>query len=88
MNAILEEVKPETAALIASQAKAQGLSVDDYLRSILPVTNGNGSAQPLYETLPPEELATAFDRWADSHEKNGPGLTLDDVSREGIYEGR
>jgi hypothetical protein len=30
-----EQIKPETAALIASLAEASGLSVDDYLRRIL-----------------------------------------------------
>src|SRR6266513_2840456 len=36
MSAILEDVKPETAAKIAAQAKMRGLSVDEYLRSLLP----------------------------------------------------
>ena len=36
MNANLEQVKPETLAIIESNAKRFGLSVDDYLRSLLP----------------------------------------------------
>lgn len=39
MNVILEQVKPETAAIIEVNAKRFGLSVDDYLRSILPKEN-------------------------------------------------
>lgn len=35
MNPGLEQVKPETAALIASLADANGLSIDDYLHRIL-----------------------------------------------------
>src|SRR5262245_3972893 len=35
MASAQEQIKPETAALIASLAAANGLSVDDYLRHIL-----------------------------------------------------
>jgi hypothetical protein len=44
--------------------------------------------KPLYETATPEELAQAFLAWANSHNHNSPGLTLEDVSRESIYEDR
>jgi len=89
MNAILEQVKPETAAIIAHLANARGLSIDEFLRSILPSDEVvNGVERPLYETATPEELAQAFLAWAYSHDLNSPGLTLDDVSRESIYEGR
>ena len=33
MNSILEQIKAETAEIIAARARALGLSVDDYLRS-------------------------------------------------------
>ncbi|HMS38814.1 MAG TPA: DUF5678 domain-containing protein [Pyrinomonadaceae bacterium] len=36
MNATFEQVKPETLAIIEANAKRFGLSVDDYLRSLLP----------------------------------------------------
>ena len=36
MGTALEQVKPETLAIIESRARRGGLSVDDYLRSILP----------------------------------------------------
>jgi hypothetical protein len=89
MNAILEEVKPETAATIAHLANARGLSIDEYLRSILPRDEiASEEEKPLYETATPEELAQAFLAWAHSHASDSPGLTLDDVSRESIYEGR
>src|SRR4029434_7448642 len=35
MTSAQEQIKPETAALIASLAAANGLSVDDYLRRLL-----------------------------------------------------
>ena len=43
MNAILEQVRPETAAKIAEQAAAHGLSVDEYLRTLLGLTQVNTS---------------------------------------------
>lgn len=36
MNQTLEEIRPETIALIESQAKSLGMSVDKYLRGLLP----------------------------------------------------
>ena len=38
MNTTLEQVKPETLAIIEANAERFGLSVDDYLRSLLPST--------------------------------------------------
>ena len=37
MNATLEQIRPETLTLIETQAKHLGLSVDEYLRRLLPV---------------------------------------------------
>jgi hypothetical protein len=80
-----EEIKPETAELLASLARAHGLSVDDYLRSLLPPTNGDVDEQPLYQSVPPEEWVHAFRDWAASH----PALSVvADDSRESIYQGR
>lgn len=36
MNATLEQIKPETVELLEKQAAKFGLSVDDYLRRLLP----------------------------------------------------
>lgn len=79
------EIKPETAELLAAQASAHGLSVDDYLRTLLARTNGEVDEMPLYQSATPEEWVGAFREWAASH----PLLqvTADD-SRESIYQGR
>lgn len=45
MNPILEEIKPETAEQLAAQARERGLSVDEYLRSLLPPSNGHTEEQ-------------------------------------------
>jgi hypothetical protein len=79
------EIKPETAEMLTAQAKAHGVSVDDYLRSLLPPTNGHAEEKPLYETATPEEWVSAFREWAASH----PVLPVfADDSRESIYQGR
>lgn len=36
MNTTLEQIKPETLALIERQAEYLGLSIDEYLRRLLP----------------------------------------------------
>ncbi|HXG91094.1 MAG TPA: hypothetical protein VNN73_01840 [Blastocatellia bacterium] len=82
MSSIFEEIKPETAELIAAQAKARGLSVDDYLRSLLPEDAEQAQSPPLYETAKPEELASAFAQWVKDHAVKG---IIADDSRENIY---
>ena len=85
MHSIDDQIKAETAAMIAAQARALGLSVDDYLRTLLPPTNGEGQEKPLYETATPDEWTKAFRDWAASH----PVLpVIADDSRETIYESR
>lgn len=85
MHSVLNQIKAETAEMIVAQARARGLSVDDYLRSLLPPTNGEGQEKPLYETATHEEWAKAFRDWASSH----PILpVIADDRRETIYEDR
>lgn len=36
MNAIFEQIRPETLTLVEAHAKHLGLSVDEYLRRLLP----------------------------------------------------
>jgi hypothetical protein len=85
MNRFLEHIKPETAELLAAQARALGLSVDEYLRTLLPVGNGERQENPLYETATHQEWAKAFRKWAASH-KVLPVIA--DDTQESIYEGR
>ncbi|MBX3277355.1 MAG: hypothetical protein KF868_05035 [Acidobacteria bacterium] len=83
MSTILEDVKPETAAIIAAQAKERGLSVDEYLLSLLPESS-SGKGRPLYETASPDELADAFAEWVKSHDPNTP--VIPDTRREALYD--
>lgn len=38
MNVILEQVKPETISILEVQAKSSGLSIDDYLKSLMGIS--------------------------------------------------
>ena len=46
MNATLEQIKPETIELLEKQATNFGLSVDDYLRQLLPTGEQNLALKP------------------------------------------
>jgi len=84
MSSILDQINPDTAEQIAAAAQARGISVDEYLKSLLPQTNGDADEKPLYETATHEEWVRAFREWATSH----PILQIADDSRESIYLGR
>ena len=84
MHKALEQIRSETAEMIAAQAQERGLSVDDYLRTLLPRSYRETQQRPLYTTATPEELALAYARWAASHQPGTPVVADDD--RESIYE--
>jgi hypothetical protein len=84
MHASLEEIKPETAEILAAQAEARGLSVDEYLKSLLGVTN-SGHAPAPGPQMTPEERARMFEEWAHSHRSSAPPLSDEAISRESIY---
>lgn len=80
MIAVLEQIKPETAELLATEAEAKGVSVDEYLRSLLP--RSNGVAEPKKEELTPEEKVL---RWREFVRKHSVKGVIADDSRESIY---
>lgn len=84
MHAIFDQIKPDTAKMIAAKARARGVSVDEYLKSLLLQTNGDANEKRLYETVKPEEWVRAFREWATSHAI----LQIADDSRESIYQER
>ncbi len=77
-----------TLERLKEKAALQGVTVDSLIRPL--VENGSHlkEERPLYETATPEELAQAYLDWANSHSADTPGLTIDDVRRESIYEDR
>ena len=77
MNATIEQIKPETLAMLERQAKAFGLSVDEYLRNLLPKTEREISLQNGDEF---ETDMLAFAEGTENHSAyNGT------YSREDIY---
>jgi hypothetical protein len=81
MNAILENIKPETAERLAAQAKALGISVDEYLRKILP----NENLQTANSSLTAKERAQLWREWTENHSVSG---VIANDSRESIYAER
>jgi len=78
MSAILDEVAPDTAAKIAAQAKMRGLSVDEYLRSLLP----DESDKSEESSLSPAAKAKLWRQWIANHSVKG---VIAGDSRENIY---
>ena len=78
MSAILEDVKPDTAEKIAAQAKMRGLSVDEYLRSLLP----DESDEPGEKSLSPAAKSKLWRDWVANHSVKG---VIADDSRDSIY---
>jgi hypothetical protein len=68
------QIRPETAQMLAAQAKAQGLSVDEYLKTLL------GIAQSAEEPAL-DEFMTAMESLAEEDVEPLPR----DFSREDIY---
>jgi hypothetical protein len=79
MNPLLEDVTPETAETLHAHAKAQGLSVDAYLRALLGLASGENALADLSE----EEFDALMEEFAKGTE-NVPPLPPD-FSRDDIY---
>jgi hypothetical protein len=80
MSSIIDQIKPDTAETIAAEARARGLSVDEYLKSLLPHTNGvDLSARGIDEGQAADlraRLKTFAEDWnrpeADIYDENPP----------------
>ena len=69
------DIQPETAETLATQAHDRGLSVDEYLKSLLGLPNGRESAPAL------EEFTSAMEALAETDVTPLPR----DFSRDDIY---
>jgi hypothetical protein len=75
--------KPEVEAGLLAQAQASGMSVEEYVLSVV-----EGTVLPAVKNgLSPEERAAAFEAWSARHRPTAP-LSDEAVSRESMYEGR
>ena len=76
-------LKPEIEAGLVTQAQASGMTVEEYLLSVV-----EGVVLPATQkALPEEERATAFEAWSASHRPTPP-LSDYAVSRASMYDGR
>ena len=75
-------LKPEVEAGLAARAQASGMTVEEYLLSVV-----EGAVLPaMHKPLSAEERAEAFEAWSAGHRPT-PALSDYAVSRDGIYEG-
>jgi len=76
-------LKPEVEAGLSAQAEASGMTVEEYVLSMV-----EGAVLPAPpKALSAEERAAAFEAWSASHRPTAP-LSDYAVSREAMYEGR
>ena len=76
-------LRPEVEAELVAHAQVRGMTVEQYLLSVLEsafLASGK-------KALSAEERAAAFEAWSASHRDTAP-LSDYAVSRDGIYEGR
>jgi len=79
------ELKPEVEKRIVAEAKALGLSVEEYIQQEL----AGKSTAPDPNALPYEEWLQRWNEWLNSHDYiKAPPLSDEAVSRESIYRER
>jgi hypothetical protein len=87
------ELTPELAKEILAAAATRGISVEEFLESVIndpqdgsPVsTRAAIDPEHLQLTATPEEWSRALREWADRHISDAPPLSDYAVSRESIY---
>lgn len=79
------ELKPEVEERIVAEAKAQGLSVEDYIQRKLE----DQAATEDPNSLPVEERLRRWNEFLSSHDYiKAPPLSDEAISRESIYRER
>jgi hypothetical protein len=73
---------PEVEAGLVAQAEASGMTVQEYLLSVVE----SAVLKPAQKGLSAEERAAGFEAWSAAHRPTPP-LSDYAASREGIYEG-
>lgn len=75
-------LKPEVEAGLLAQARANGMTLEEYLLSIV---EGAASSSVAETNLSPEQRAAAYEAWSAAHRPT-PDLSDQAVSRESMYE--
>ncbi len=80
------ELKPEVEERVTAEAKAHGLSVEDYIQQELEAKVGDPRTP---EQMPYEEWLRLFNEFLNSHDYiKAPPLSDEAISRESIYRER
>jgi len=83
MNLTLN-LPPEKEAVYKAQAKARGMSLEQWMLAVADQQVQPASVAHLQKTNP-EEWARHFDAWVDSHRPDIPVLSDESMSRDSIY---
>jgi hypothetical protein len=75
---------PEKEAAFEAQARARGLSLEQWMLELAEQSVQPASVAHLQRTNP-QEWARQFGAWADSHDPGIPVLSDEAMSRESIY---
>ena len=78
-------LKPDLEDELATRAKAEGLTTEEFINRELEKLVVSASAE---SKLTPEERARLWEEWLESHSVGGPPLSDYAVSRESIYKER
>jgi hypothetical protein len=72
-------LKPEVEAKLTAQARAKGVSVAEYIGSLLEQFTPTG------RQMTPEQRVDALHEWAKGFPQGAPPLSDEAVSRESLY---
>jgi hypothetical protein len=81
------ELSPEREAAFKAQARARGMSIEEWLLELAKQA-WPAAARSLQDELTPEEWVRQFNAWVDGHGRATQPLSDDAISRENIYSDR
>lgn len=81
---VVLNLSPEKEAAFKAQARARGLSLEEWMLEVADQYVQPVSIAHLQKTNP-QQWARQFRAWADSHNPSIPVLSDDAMSRESIY---
>jgi hypothetical protein len=86
--ALTIDLAPELEARLRREAEKQGLSTDDYARTLIERALPTAEPKSLWETLSPEEWQRAFDAYLAGHDATKPPLPPEAFERASFYGDR
>jgi len=79
-------IRPDVEARLAARAHCSGESLEGYIQRLLEREASASADRNPSHSMTGAQKAEAFRAWAKSFPANLPRLSLDDISREKIYE--